>query len=161
MKKFRDQGAAGALLDEYEKAILELIDTLKDISSQELHAIVDSETQDKDCKSIQTILSHVVNSGYNYVVVIRKSLGENIAYVVPALQERCQAYSTDLVAMFQFNVQLFLDYPHLKLEEHAAAAKIKVRWGQIYDVEQLLEHAILHVLRHRRQIERFLVRLRN
>ena len=27
--------------------------------------------------------------------------------------------------------------------------------GQSYDAEQLLEHAIVHILRHRRQIEKF------
>jgi uncharacterized damage-inducible protein DinB len=29
-------------------------------------------------------------------------------------------------------------------------------WGVKYDLEQLLEHAIVHVLRHRRQIEKLL-----
>ena len=33
--------------------------------------------------------------------------------------------------------------------------KMKVSWGQEYDLEQLLEHAIVHILRHRRQVERF------
>jgi hypothetical protein len=28
-------------------------------------------------------------------------------------------------------------------------------WGQLYDIEQLMEHAIVHVLRHRRQIEQY------
>jgi len=36
------------------------------------------------------------------------------------------------------------------------AVQIRSRWGAVYDLEQLLEHAIVHVLRHRRQIERFL-----
>jgi len=30
-----------------------------------------------------------------------------------------------------------------------------VRWGPQYDLEQLLEHAVVHILRHRRQIEKF------
>jgi hypothetical protein len=33
---------------------------------------------------------------------------------------------------------------------------IEARWGPRYDLEQLLEHAIVHVLRHRRQIDKFL-----
>ncbi len=33
---------------------------------------------------------------------------------------------------------------------------IQSRWGVRYDLEQLLEHAIVHVLRHRRQIEKLL-----
>jgi len=32
-------------------------------------------------------------------------------------------------------------------------------WGQRYDEDQILEHAIGHILRHRRQIERFLLRI--
>jgi chromosomal replication initiation ATPase DnaA len=62
--------------------------------------------------------------------------------------------------MFEYNAQLFQDYPNLKLEEYETALKIQVRWGQLYDIEQLMEHAIVHILRHRRQIERFLLRLR-
>ena len=61
--------------------------------------------------------------------------------------------------MFQYNEKLFEDYPDLKIEESDPQKKIKVRWGQYYDVEQLFEHAIVHVLRHRRQIERFLIKL--
>jgi len=33
---------------------------------------------------------------------------------------------------------------------------MKTSWGENYDFEQLLEHAIVHILRHRRQIERLL-----
>ena len=58
--------------------------------------------------------------------------------------------------MFNYAVQLFEDYPGLAVEELDNQQKIMVRWGQLYDVEQLMEHAIVHVLRHRRQVERFL-----
>jgi len=44
----------------------------------------------------------------------------------------------------------------MELEQNDNAHKMKVVWRQLYDVEQLMEHAIVHVLRHRRQIERFL-----
>jgi hypothetical protein len=40
--------------------------------------------------------------------------------------------------------------------EEMASIRIAARWGPTYDLEQLLEHAIVHVLRHRRQIERLL-----
>ena len=45
------------------------------------------------------------------------------------------------------------------MEENDPSKKIKVRWGQLYDPEQLMEHAIVHILRHRRQIENFLEQL--
>jgi hypothetical protein len=41
-------------------------------------------------------------------------------------------------------------------DEQVGAVRINSRWGVQYDMEQMLEHAIVHILRHRRQIERFL-----
>jgi hypothetical protein len=32
-------------------------------------------------------------------------------------------------------------------------------WGQHYDIEQMMEHAIVHVLRHRRQVEKFVEKI--
>ncbi|MFK7948040.1 MAG: DinB family protein [Saprospiraceae bacterium] len=157
MKKYRDNGAIGALLDEYEKAIEELKMVLQPLSLNELVTIVDHETQDKDCESIQTILTHVVRAGYTYVISIRKWLGETIDYKEKETLSSIAEYSSALDEMFLYNVQLFEDYPNIKLEEYDVTKKIKVRWGQSYDVDQLLEHAIVHILRHRRQIERFLI----
>jgi hypothetical protein len=43
-------------------------------------------------------------------------------------------------------------------DEEISATVINSGWGVTYDAEQLLEHAIVHVLRHRRQIEKFIWR---
>ena len=47
------------------------------------------------------------------------------------------------------------DGPQSLLEDAVAAIKFDVRWGPTYDPEMLLEHAIVHLLRHRRQILRW------
>ncbi len=156
MKKFRDNGAAGAILDEYEKSIIELKNVIKDISEDLLIKIVDLDTQDEDCKSIANILTHVVQSGYTYVVEIRKWIGENATYREKAFFNSASAYEKALDNMFDYNVDLFEDYPNLLNEEKNHTEKLTTRWGGVYDVEQLLEHAIVHILRHRRQIEKFL-----
>lgn len=158
---FRNKGAIGALLDEYEKAIHELEAVVADLSQEELIQIVDQETKDPECRSVQTILTHVVRAGYNYGVAIRKSLGECIEFYQSSTFNSAQEYQNELRKMFLFNEQLFRDYPTIKLEEFDADKKIVTRWGQQYDVEQLIEHAIVHILRHRRQIERFLPTLKN
>ncbi len=157
--KYRTNGAIGALLDEYEKSIKELKTVISNISPTELTTIVDPDTQDPDCRSIQTILSHVVESGYTYVVEIRKSLGENVHYFSKDLLSTTDTYATALDKMFIYNEQLFEDHPNIELEAYDPNKKFKVRWGQIYDVEQIIEHAIVHILRHRRQIERFKLKL--
>jgi len=152
--KYRDNGAIGALLDEYEKSIKELKEVIHNVTTNDLINIVDNDTKDEDCKSIQTILSHVVGSGYNYIIIIRKWLGEEVDYKKKELLNSVVKYNLALDMMFAYNVELFNDYPKMQLEEYDPNKKINVRWGQKYDVEQLLEHAIVHILRHRRQIER-------
>ncbi len=152
---FRTNGAIGALLDEYEKALEELIEIIENISEKELIVIKDSRTKDEGCKSIQTVLTHVIQSGYTYVIEIRKWLGEEIVYRDKCELSNSQEYIKALKKMFEYNEKLFEDYPNLNLITHDSAKKIHVRWGQKYDVEQLFEHAIVHINRHRRQIEKF------
>ena len=160
MKKYRDNGAIGAFLDEYERALGELETVLKDVTPEELVHIVEPDTQNASCRSIQTILAHVIMSGYWYVIEIRKSLGEDIAYPPSKELPAVDAYIDALDVMFEFNEKLFEDYPDISTIEWDPDKKIKVRWGQLYDVGQMFEHAIVHVLRHRRQIERFILKLR-
>jgi len=160
MKKYRDNGAVGAFLDEYEKAVAELSILLETISDTELLTVVDPTTKDPDCKSIQTILTHVVRAGYVYAMYVRKDQGEALDFrerlPLPSIAE----YQKELQLMFQYNEFLFKDYPNLTLETFEEKDKIHTAWGQHYDIEQLFEHAIVHILRHRRQIERFLIILR-
>lgn len=160
MKEYRDNGAIGALLDEYEKVLLEFIETINSVQPEELITIVDHKTKDANCKSIQTILTHVASAGYHYVIEIRKFLGEQIDYREGVTLNSIEEYKVALHEMFNFNEKLFDDYPDLELEEMDNQKKVLVRWGQLYNVEQLFEHAIVHILRHRRQIERILIKLR-
>ncbi len=41
-------------------------------------------------------------------------------------------------------------------EKQQASFKVTTRWQTEYDIEQMLEHAIVHILRHRRQVELWL-----
>lgn len=153
---YRDNGATGALLDEYERAINELKNAIETIPNHHLSIIADSETKDKDCRSIQTILTHVVRSGYGYATYIRNHQGEDISHISFKHLETSEKYIAALYEMYNFTEQVFKDYPSITIEEYDEDKKIHVRWGQKYDVDQLMEHAIVHILRHRRQIERFL-----
>ena len=158
--KYRDNDAIGALLDEYERSIQQLKVLLTDVSDEELITIVDANTNNLDCRSIQSILTHVFAASYNYIVEIRWSQGEDLEGKQKALLSSISEYSQGLDEAFFFNANLFDDYPALPLEESDPSKKMKLSWGQSYDAEQLLEHATVHILRHRRQIERFLLKLR-
>lgn len=152
-------GATKGLLDEYKKAIDELIVVIQPLDDNSLTKIVDEKTSDLDCKSIQAVLSHVINSGYGYTVYIENSLGLNKTRPEKKLLNNVIEYSNQLNNMFEYCENFFRSNSDITLEEHDSSKKIKVNWGQQYDVEQLLEHAIVHILRHRRQIQNFIKQL--
>jgi len=160
MTKFYRQGAVGALLDEYERAIADLQQTIADISDEELITIADSKTSNPKCKSVQTVLSHVVNSGYGDAVDIRQLRGQNSEYPDNIFRMTVNDYIKDLDDLFIFILDTFKNMQDADLEQFDNDKKIKTYWGQVYDIEQLTEHAIVHILRHRRQIEKFKISLR-
>jgi|SRR3989304_6893471 len=150
------KGAIGALLAEYEKVIIELQYIISDISAIDLIKVVDNLTTDPDCKSIQTILAHVVGSGYSYCIYIRDYLKiQHNKQRGKVLGQSVAEYKKDLDNVLKFTRDTFVDINNDELEEYDNSKKIKTNWGQYYDIEQLFEHAIVHILRHRRQIEKF------
>ena len=154
-------GASGALLDEYEKALIELQHVFSDVSDIELLKIVDSQTKDPECKSIQTVLTHVVSSAYSYSRYISKMKGIDFTKPDSAFRETKNEYTQDLKTMFAFTENIFQHVKDNELEELDNSLKVLTTWGQLYDIEQIMEHAIVHILRHRRQIEKFKLILRN
>ena len=151
MKVYR-KGAVGALMDEYERASSDLKLVLRDIPEADFTVVIDAETEDDNCRSVQTIMTHVVRAGYGYADYIRDQFG--IQKTSP---------SSTLVSYQDVEQQVdgMLDYTERTLdgrwemaEDAVMGISIDSRWGQRYDLEQLVEHAIVHILRHRRQIER-------
>ncbi|QKJ97809.1 MAG: hypothetical protein HND39_16855 [Ignavibacteriota bacterium] len=69
-EKYR-KGGIGAVMDEYERAAAEFKNMIENISDSNFIKIVDTETKDDDCRSVQTIVSHVTNSGFGYANYIR------------------------------------------------------------------------------------------
>ena len=153
MKKNYRKGGIGAVMDEYERTAAELKRLIENISDTDFIKIVDSETQDDDCRSVQTIISHVTNSGFSYANYIRdwfeipknsperKLLSQNEFF---SRFDQMVAYTSEtLEGKWEFS------------DDEIQKVKMIVRWGPQYDLEQLLEHAVVHILRHRRQIEKF------
>ncbi|KIO78110.1 damage-inducible protein DinB [Pedobacter lusitanus] len=154
------KGAAGGLLDEYERAITDLSGVIAVVSDAELISIADEFTLNEDCRSIQTVLSHVVSSAYSYAIYIQSLSGVLTPRPAKIFQLTAAAYIDELKQAFLFTVGVFELIKDDELERSDAADKIMTGWGQLYDIEQLMEHAIVHILRHRRQIERFILLIR-
>ena len=152
-KPFRS-GALGALMDEYERAIRDLAQVVQAIGQAEFDRIRDAEAPDEDCRSIRTVLNHVVRSGNGYVGYMRAALGmphENAGVTVATPKEAIRQME-QVARQTELTFEGDWEMPDAVME----AAKIQTRWGPVYNLEQMFEHAIVHVLRHRRQIERFL-----
>jgi uncharacterized damage-inducible protein DinB len=154
MRKFYRKGAIGALMDEYERAAAELARLVEQIPDEDFVRVVDSETKDEDCRSVQTIMSHVVRAGYGYADYIREQFSIASTRPQPKLLLRQESLE-QLDAALHYTVQT-LDGKWEMSDEEISRTVIKSRWGVVYNVEGLLEHAVVHILRHRRQIEKFI-----
>jgi uncharacterized damage-inducible protein DinB len=154
MRKSYRSGAIGALMDEYERAAAELTRLVEQIPDDDFARVVDSQTKDEDCRSVQTIMTHVVRAGYGYADYIREQLSINSTRPQPELLSRQESLE-QLEAALRYTVET-LDGRWEMSAEEISGIVIKSRWGAVYDAEGLLEHAIVHLLRHRRQIEKFI-----
>jgi hypothetical protein len=154
MTKLYRKGAVGALLDIYEQAISDFKKTITDIPDKALTIIIDQQTTDENCKSIQTILSHVVSSGYGYATYIHNLKGYNMRRSDKTFHITIMEYSEDLTNVFAYTENIFKEIKDNELEQPDNSLKIKTGWGQLYDIEQMTEHAIIHILRHKRQIDK-------
>jgi uncharacterized damage-inducible protein DinB len=98
----------------------------------------------------------VVNAGYGYADLLRKSFSIPSTRPPKALLSG-REFLEQLDAVLAYTDQT-LEGRWKMTDKEITGAVINTAWGVRYDVEQLLEHAIVHVLRHRRQIEKFMRR---
>jgi uncharacterized damage-inducible protein DinB len=156
MKTTYRRGPVGALMDEYERATGEFTRILEAISDEDYTVIRDTETNDDHCRSIQTVVTHVIGAGYGYAGMLREPWGVGHVGRLREPVVRADA-GTRLKEMLEYTCET-LDGRWNMSEEEASMLQLRSGWGTVYDFEQLFEHAIVHVLRHRRQIEGFLGR---
>jgi uncharacterized damage-inducible protein DinB len=146
-------GAVGSLMDLFEDAANELGRLIEGLTDDELEAVRNPVADEEEMRSIQGVVNHVVRAGYAHANHLR------LAFFVPGSRVEVppgnRRESLDqLVAMVAY-MEATLDGRWDMTDEEMEAVKIESRWGTTYDLEQMLEHAVVHVLRHRRQIERF------
>jgi hypothetical protein len=112
---------------------------------------------DPDTRSPRRICLHVVGAARRYADYVRKARG--LPFV-----ERFEADPASVAAPADVRPRLAeaLRYTEGALEglygaDEAtwSALRFPVRWGPTYDPEMILEHGIVHLLRHRRQLERW------
>lgn len=143
-----------ALLEEYQRATIDLKKILSNLSEEDFTIVRDSDTPDPDCVSIQSIMLHVVGSGHSYANYVKEVYGGQ-------RKDYEGEINTPLVAIQEIDGMLSYTEECLepiwsKTNDEINSWSIQSRWGPVFTFEQLMEHAIVHILRHRRQIENFL-----
>lgn len=148
-------GPLRAILDEYSRAIIDLERVVTAISSDRYAS--KTELSDKDFSSIGDIMDHVISAGHGYADDIKGAI-EKIDRARQAHDYQNDSPATAMSSLwsaFSHMVEVLggiKDYS----ENQLAQVRFTSTWGTEYDLEQILEHAIVHILRHRRQIENWL-----
>lgn len=148
-------GHFGAILDETARAaedFCRVVEGLDPARFDEVRAGADPNTV-----SLRAICAHTVGAAYRYADYIRRARGLPFVEIYQ-LDPRELAGPADvrprLGAAFRYTeaaLEGLYDAPY----EETTRLTFPVRWGPIYDPEMILEHGIVHLLRHRRQIERW------
>ena len=146
-------GMYGALLDEYARAAEDFCRTVETLPENRFH--VERESPDTETVSLQAICGHVAVAAWNYADYIR------IARGLPRIPRPYEKDAVTAPAVLRPLLTAALRHTEATVEgcptDEAGleALRFQVRWGPTYDPEMILEHAIVHLLRHRRQIERW------
>ncbi|WP_397363088.1 DinB family protein [Olleya sp. R77988] len=144
-----------AILVEYRSAMLPLKKILSNLSESDFAETRDFNTKDPDCKSIATVVNHCIHSGYLYASYL-DSITEDSTWVEYKKTNNNPITAIDeLDKMVDYTEGILQKISHLTNKE-LSQFQLKARWGVTFNVEQILEHAIVHILRHRLQIENFL-----
>ena len=118
--------------------------------------IADAETDNEECRSIQTMMSHVVDAGYAYANDLRPIISMNVEpYQFKLISY--QNFSGEVDKMLAYTVETLDGKWELSYAEMDKIVYLSPS-GYKQDLEQILEHAIVHILRHRRQTEKFLLK---
>jgi hypothetical protein len=148
-------GPFGALMDEYARAADDYCRVVQTFDAQRFTAVRASD--DPNTVSPRAICAHVCGAAYRYAYYIRKARGQD--HVERYLMDESRIESPQavrgLLAEGILLTEETVEPLRLMTEAEIQALSFTVRWGPRYDPEMMLEHAVCHLLRHRRQLERW------
>jgi len=140
------------MMDEYERAANEYVEVIASIPAYLYATEIDPDSPDKECRSIQGISTHVISAGFGYANGIRRAFGAEEAKSGKMVIEQ-SAIADAMHEMLDYTDETLAGHWSMT-DDEVNKMMVPMRWKDRYDLETLLEHAIVHVLRHRRQVER-------
>jgi uncharacterized damage-inducible protein DinB len=111
-------------------------------------------TKDPNYASPNHLGGHVLRAARNYLTWIGECVGRPVTDVdqdndTESVAAKGRAFLDEVLAAWRRHLAAVED-PELDVQGHRS------RWGEPYTIEQMLEHAVVHPMRHRRQLERLM-----
>jgi SAM-dependent methyltransferase len=151
MDTARRPGPLGALVDETETAVGQFVAAVRGLDAAALDA---PRQPDGELRTVREVAGHLLFAAHVYLNLQRRAFG---------LAEEPWTDPPADPAMLRRELEGISRRAWVVLEDKAewdddqlCAVRMEASWGQVFDLEQLLEHALAHVLRHRRQVARWL-----
>ena len=109
-------------------------------------------TDDPSYQSNEHLAGHVLRSSRNYLTWIGECVKRPVTDLDSetnpmAIAGRSAAFMEEVLAGWRRHLALLED-------RELAPVNYKSPWGEDYNIEQMLEHAVVHPMRHRIQLER-------
>jgi uncharacterized damage-inducible protein DinB len=111
-------------------------------------------TDDPSYASVEHLGGHVFRAARNYLTWIGEFVSRPVTDVDAdtdpvSIARRGRAFVDEVLEAWRRHLALLED-------REMTPATRKSRWGEEYNIEQMLEHAVVHPMRHRVQLERLL-----
>jgi hypothetical protein len=142
-------------MDEYARAAEDFCRVVE--SFDPARFVAERASNNPNTVSPHAICAHACGAAHRYAHYIRKARG--VDFVERYEQDPSRIGSPqDVRGLLAEGIRFTEDTvePLLRAtEQEIQGLSFTVRWGARYDPEMILEHAVCHLLRHRRQLERW------
>jgi uncharacterized damage-inducible protein DinB len=142
---------AGSLIQLHAKYLTEYLSVWKKAKKLNINL---PETKDVDYESLDTLLRHVLRAARGYMTWMCEKLNIADPEIKPTPEAKVIEKESD-----EYLIHL-LEKWHLPLveipEEKFHSPVYKSRWGVEYCIDAMLEHAVMHPIRHSYQLERLI-----
>ena len=148
-------GPFGALMDEYARAAEHFCQVAEGFDLARFDAVRPSDNP--NTVSPRAVCLHVIGAAHRYAHYIRKARGLDFVerYEADPAQLHGPADVRRLLTEGILLTEKTVEPLRSATDQEIQALSFTVRWGPRYDPEMILEHAVCHLLRHRRQLERW------
>ena len=151
LKKYKYNGAR-AMIILHEKHLRSCIDAWRE--AKELNIKL-PETDDEDYKSLETLLKHIFRAARGYITWICSKLNLPDPEIDQApepglIENKTEEYLAHLLEKWK--------YPLAEIpEEKFHAPTYTSTWGVEYCIDAMLEHAVMHPIRHEFQLRNLIL----